>query len=597
MYLKRFLYKLAISISTMFIPAISNAFVVSDRGDYFFTKKENLEITFNKYSPHLSTIVNIKTNERLTFNEYKNILSYYKSNPLGSADLKIKYFNRKKLLHVSLDGPKISFNEDCNSSVKNVETLKEIAKLVPSQKQFKEEKKLISKFHESCLEDKIVNMSFFRAFKSSFDTNENPSKCLQSPNMKKYFKESPSHSLSALLEEFNRFNEALVKNPELVQIACYKNFNDVIHKSSSFLKEFHLTDANKPITLFGFNISNDKSKNPKCASYYVLHEMIHLFDQKLTETAVDDIMKKCKTENKEVDTSCEKSAQSTTYEFESKCIIAANSTCGDGADSVTEQFKKERSEQAELAVANRLPVKIMDPIPDTAVKSVTENPVGSSAFNDGMNIIANSLINKLNFASSTVERAIADTAPNQNFQIPKVNITNPHPDFAVWKRSDFENDPDFKFYKNPDSNTEDDASSLPPITKGKTDNSKKNSKISSNSNPTTIATSKSLPMISNSLEFPESIGAENTLSESDRKKVDLGKINSALNSLLKLKTVEGKEYSIIKTALADKGQIGDLLSMLRFAIVDSNKRVFFKSSQKPNTYYQDDGSSLKEITF
>lgn len=597
MYLKSIYSKLVICLGVLYLPIYSRANNILNNSSYYLKQINQYDLIVNKYNPYLISILKQSKNQSFTYNIKKGILKYYISNPLGTGSMTIKHTNNIDLVRVELLGPKISFKENCGLNNAPLASLQEAGNIIKAEI---EQKKLKPYYDTSCDKNKTIkNELFYDNFKKAF-RDEGPSRCLENIDLINTFNElNPDKDLSILKVKFKQYNDRLLKSPESVQIACFSKFGDDVDQKTALLEDEALKD-NKVISLFGFKIDNPDLNTKGCedsVDYLVLHEMVHLLDKELKESDVNSVVTKCKEINKDSSKSCKNKGSDNSLQTKS-CYL---STCGDHLDPVVERHLERRNEEAARSAVNSMSPSITEPIPESAIKAVSENPEGSPEFNKGMNIIASSMISKMNMASKVLEQAVYATAPDNNLNIPKISITNPNSTFKVWSKTEFESDKDI--HPDINSNNENDITFNPEKNRSK-DSMKnpnvgniKNRSIGSLEAPKQL--SKVLPMISNSLDFPDNTNSQtsNNVDTSNRK-IETGKTNMALKHLVTFKKVGGEKYKIIKNAFAtkDKNIVASLLKSWKISIVDPNNIILFNKIDKPNSpdlTFVDDGKSLK----
>lgn len=560
----------------------SNAFElkINSKKQHFLNNEFKI---FLEKSDQLTLTVN--NNVRLSFSNDKKVLRYYKSNVLGTGIVYAKEFNNKRYINVTTIGPRIQFMEGCNSLSP---AFGKISNFIPAI----DDPSLMKYFDESCKSKGVINKDFYTKFKNSFK-EDGVSKCVKSDNFKKVaMKSTDLYSDNSFNSSFKDIDQQINNKSEKIKISCFEDSGNSINDKIASIEKTISEQTKEQITNFKFNISKLANQYQTCNNnleYSIFHEMIHYYDESIPELKVVDLTKMCQSENKELNSKCVQSNAVDGNSAKNECGMIP---CSIETDEEFKKINREQSEQATTAIANRLPAETMNPIPETALRDVQDNPVGSANYNRGMEVITNSMLTKLNLVSSAFEKAIAATAPDENLNIPKVVLKNPA--YIPISPNDIRNDPDFfpKTLEQPSTNPE-------PEPPGKRlPSPAKNTNVIKPDNIFPTKTQKVLPLLSDSLNLPESSQNQNQLSEVDKNKYRQAGIYSALNRLVSFGQLtdskDARDYTNFKNSLSDP-KVKKILLIWKIRVVDINGKEIVRSFKNPDMTFVDDGTSLKEV--
>lgn len=520
------------------------------------------------------------------------IYKFVLNSNLGKIELFLKNNLESKKIGLYLSGPRIYFNTGPNCTLKAssepIDILKaKIDGLVP----------VSGLIDDSCDSFGIDKMKLTKIYTIGINSEE-IKVCLSDVDFKVNLQ--VDKLLVNLKEKYAKAKlELESKQTSNLILKCATSF-DSSNKDIMFSEKigaklnvgFIVNPINKDVI-----VSDKKSNCRKNIEYSFFHEMLHVSGLKL-ESSVDEIVNKCRKLNND---SCDDALVENTLEVNQIGILTKGRIV---ANDQTVDFNEKLSEQKTEQLASLVPLDASTPIPEKVIREIQDNPVNSPEFNNGMQLLANNMIGKMNSIEDAINKSYSATQASATIS----NSSNTNgtkttntikPFYQPMKISEMVNDPQIGLEPSTRYN------SIPYNEAKQSNNNDKNtkqnlSKLENNRLPASIAKPSlakfvpEMPYLGSTIDSGlknNPINEAKANSNGNQKIVE--KAATAIKQLIAGNKPSADEWKELKPALLDKnGQ--DILFRMRIAIVDKKmNKVFGYKDKDPAWVFEDNGEDIK----
>lgn len=525
----------------------------------------------------------------------KGTLKFNLNSNLGNIELFLKNNYEQKKIGLYLSGPRIFFKTDPNCSLKtSSESIDVLAAKVDGLAP------VSGLIENSCNSFGIDSLKLTKIYTIGINSEE-INTCLNHVDFKKTLKNlNIDKLLFNLKEKYAKAKLESNKSSNLI-LKCATSFEsnnrDIMFSENTDGKisiGFQIDPKNK-----GVIVSDKKSNCRKNIEYSIFHEMLHISGVK-SDIKVDEIVNYCRKINKD---SCEE-IQSIFEENNEKINVknASQIIANDQTVAENEKFREQKNEQ----LAQLVPLDLADPIPEKIIQAVQNNPVNSPEFNNGIQLLANNMIGKMNTLEDAVNKAfmpgvIPKSKPNPGDVPGNTPPSTPKYNFQPMKIAEMINDPQIRLEVSPKygpTMNNDNKNEAQFESKTKNNNKTTTAKAESNRLPASVSKANvasfvpEMPFLATSVDTGVKNDANNEARTKGNQKV-LEKAATAIKQLVSFGGLPANKWSELKPSLLDKEGV-EVLQRMRIAIIDKqNNKTFGYKEKNPAYVFVDNGSEIR----